>query len=365
MACHLHDARETCILIMSGKPLITLDHVSLTYPGANTPAVTDISFSVSEGDLVAILGPSGCGKTTVLRVIAGFERPTYGQVVIAGKIVASANTWVEAEHRGVGMVFQDYALFPHLTVIQNVEFGLRGSTRDSRQEKIREVLTLVGLEGFEAHYPSALSGGQQQRVALARALAPQPSVLLLDEPFSSLDPDMTERMREELLEILERTGSTSILVTHDHEDALDMADNVAVLNAGQLEQFDTPDEIYHTPTTAFVADFVGQADFLPGKVTSGKVVTEVGTFENVGSFKDHTPVVVMIRPDDVSIRPCETAPAQVIRRHFRGSENLYRILLPSGQLLYSSESSTIIYPVGTKVEVHIEAIHTVVFSQNP
>ena len=349
---------------MAGEPLITLDRVSLTYPGTTTPAISDISFSVSEGDLVAILGPSGCGKTTVLRVIAGFERPTHGQVVIAGKTVAGAKTWVEAEHRGAGMVFQDYALFPHLTVIQNVAFGLRGSARDSRQEKIREVLALVGLEGFESHYPSALSGGQQQRVALARALAPRPAVLLLDEPFSSLDPDMTERMREELLEILERTGSTSILVTHDHEDALDMADNVAVLNAGHLEQFDAPDEIYHTPTTAFVADFVGQADFVPGQVTDGKVVTEVGTFENAGKFTDRTRVVVMIRPDDVRIRPCETAPAQVLRRHFRGSENLYRILLPSGQLLFSSEPSTVIYPVGTNVEVHIDAIHTVVFPQD-
>ena len=346
---------------MAGEPLITLDHVSLTYPRAKTPAVTDISFSVSEGDLVAILGPSGCGKTTVLRVIAGFERPTQGRVVIAGQSVASANTWVEAEHRGVGMVFQDYALFPHLTILKNAAFGLRGSTAASRQEKAREVLALVGLEGFESQYPSALSGGQQQRVALARALAPRPAVLLLDEPFSSLDPDMTERMREELLEILERTGSTSILVTHDHEDALEMADNVAVLNAGQLEQFDTPDEIYHTPTTAFVANFVGQADFVPGQVTEGKVTTEVGVFDNVGTFKDRTEVVVMIRPDDVSIRPSETGSAQVLRRHFRGSENLYRIVLPSGQLLYSSESSTVIYPVGTNVEIEVDTIHTVIF----
>ena len=364
MACDLDDARKAYHLIMTNEPLITLDRVSFTYPGSTIPAITDISFSVYEGDLVAILGPSGCGKTTVLRVIAGFERPTQGRVVIAGKSVASANAWVDAEHRGVGMVFQDYALFPHLTVLQNVAFGLRSATADSRQETLREVLTLVGLEGFESHYPSALSGGQQQRVALARALAPRPAVLLLDEPFSSLDPDMTERMREELLEILERTGSTSILVTHDHEDALEMADNVAVLNAGQLEQFDTPDEIYHTPTTTFVADFVGQADFVPGQVTDGKVVTEVGTFDNVGQFNDGIPVVVMIRPDDVSIRPSETASAQVLRRHFRGSENLYRIVLPSGQLLYSSESSTVIYPVGTNVDVTIDAIHTVVFPKN-
>ncbi len=346
---------------MTTKPLITLEHVSLTYPGSTSPAITDISFSVCEGDLTAILGPSGCGKTTVLRVIAGFERPAHGHVVISGKSVASANTWVEAEHRGVGMVFQDYALFPHLTVLQNVAFGLRGVTPNSQREKIREVFALIGLEGFESHYPSALSGGQQQRVALARALAPRPAVLLLDEPFSSLDPDMTERMREELLEILERTGSTSILVTHDHEEALDMADNVAVLNTGRLEQLGTPDEIYHTPTTAFVADFVGQADFVPGQVTEGKVVTEVGIFENVGRLKDSTQVLVMIRPDDVRIQPCETASARILRRHFRGSENLYRILLPSGQLLYSSDSSTVIYPVGTNVVIHVETLHTIVF----
>ncbi len=348
---------------MSAEPLIALDHISLIYPGNISPAITDISFSVCEGDLVAILGPSGCGKTTVLRVIAGFERPTQGQVSISGKLVASPNAWVEAENRGVGMVFQDYALFPHLTVMQNVAFGLRHSTPHSQHEKVREVLTLVGLGGFESHYPNALSGGQQQRVALARALAPRPAVLLLDEPFSNLDPDMTERMREELLEILERTGSTSILVTHDHEEALDMADNVAVLNTGRLEQLGTPDEIYHTPTTEFVADFVGQADFVPGQISKGKVVTEVGIFENVRKIQEQTRVLVMIRPDDVRIRPCETASAQVLRRHFRGSENLYRVLLPSGQLLYSSESSTAVYPVGTTVEVHVETIHTVVFPQ--
>ena len=349
---------------MAGEPRITLDHVSLTYPGASTPAIEDVSFSVSEGDLVAILGPSGCGKTTVLRVIAGFERPVRGQVIIKGQSVAGPDTWVEAEHRGVGMVFQDYALFPHLTVAQNVAFGLRGVPQHSRREKIREILALVGLEHVGTHYPGSLSGGQQQRVALARALAPRPSVLLLDEPFSSLDPDMAERMRDELLDILERTGSTTILVTHDHEDALDMADNVAVLNAGRMEQFGTPDGIYHTPTTAFVADFVGQADFVPGHVADGKVITEIGTFNNIRSFEDQTQVVVLVRPDDVRIRPCETAQAQVLRRHFRGSENLYRIVLPSGQLLYSSESSTVIYPVGTNVEVHVEAIHTVMFPQD-
>jgi len=348
---------------MANNPLIQLDHISLTYPHTSTPAIFDISFSVPEGDLVAILGPSGCGKTTVLRVIAGLERPSHGEVVVAGKLVSSPTVWVEPEERGIGMVFQDYALFPHLTVHQNVEFGLRRYSPDARRETIHEVLTLVGLNGFESYYPSALSGGQQQRVALARAIAPKPAVLLLDEPFSSLDPDMTEHMREELIEILERTGSTTILVTHDHEDALEMADTVAILNVGQVEQFDTPDEIYHTPTTPFVADFVGQADFVPGKIQNGKAITEVGAFENIGQLEDETEVFVMIRPDDVQITPCDTASAQVIRRHFRGSENLYRIILPSGQLLYSSKPSTLIYPVGTNVEVHIEPIHTIVFSR--
>ena len=214
---------------------------------------------------------------------------------------------------------------------------------------------------MESRYPHELSGGQQQRVALARALAPKPIVILLDEPFSNLDPDMRGQMREEVQEILHRTGTTAILVTHDHDEAFAMADRIAVLNSGRLEQLDTPEAIYHTPSTPFVANFVGQADFLPGRVLNGKIQTEVGLFENVGGHRSGTDVDIMIRPDDVHIAPASPGGAQIVGRLFRGSENLYTILLPSGQHLHSSEPSTTVYPIGTTVDLKVVATHIVTF----
>ncbi len=344
--------------------LIELARVSVTYPNAATPALHDLTLTVEEGAFLAILGPSGCGKTTVLRAIAGFERPQSGRILIDGRLVCEGSHWVPPEERGVGMVFQDYALFPHLTVAQNVAFGLRRSGRKGREEADRtvaETLGLVGLNGMEARYPHELSGGQQQRVAIARALAPKPIVLLLDEPFSNLDPDMRGQMREEVQEILLRAGTTAILVTHDHDEAFAMADRVAVLNHGRLEQFDNPESIYHTPSTPFVANFVGQADFLLGRVDDGKIQTEVGIFENVDGHPPGKAVEIMIRPDDVHIMPASPGAAQIVGRQFRGSENIYTMLLPSGQHLHSSEPSTTVYPIGTSVELKIVATHIVIF----
>jgi iron(III) transport system ATP-binding protein len=265
------------------------------------------------------------------------------------------------ENRRVGMVFQEYALFPHLRAQDNIAFGLHNLARSERLERVQDMLRLTGLEGFERRYPHELSGGQQQRVALARALAQNPVVLLLDEPFSNLDPDMAGRMRQELHDLLRRTKTTTVLVTHDHDEAFAMADRVAVLNQGRLEQFDTPEMMYHMPATPFVADFVGQADFIPGTVSRGMVHTEIGEFPNTLQCVDGTAVVVMIRPDDIHLVPTESARARVLSRQFRGSENLYAIQLPSGQIVHSSESSTSVYKEGAAVELRVSATHTVVF----
>ncbi len=349
-------------LFTPASSVLELRHVSCSYETGH-PAVQEISFAAREGEILCLLGPSGCGKTTILRAIAGFEPVHSGQIFLSGQLMSSPDVMTPTENRRVGMVFQEYALFPHLRVQDNIAFGLQQLTRNIRAARVQEMLRLTGLEGFERRYPHELSGGQQQRVALARALVQHPVVLLLDEPFSNLDPDMAGRMRQELHELLRRTKTTTVLVTHDHDEAFAMADRIAVLNQGRLEQFDTPEMIYHMPATPFVADFVGQADFIPGTVSRGMVQTELGEFPDTIGCKDDTAVVVMIRPDDIHLVPTEGARARVLSRQFRGSENLYTISLPSGQIVHSSESSTSLYQAGTAVELRVLATHTVLFRQ--
>jgi iron(III) transport system ATP-binding protein len=363
----LHEAEST----LTGPPSdaararpVVLELRAVTCIYHDRPAIQDISLTALEGEILCVLGPSGCGKTTTLRAIAGFEAVAAGEIRLEGRVVSSPGRMVPAEHRRVGMVFQEYALFPHLRVEQNVGFALRDVPADQRARQVHDMLALVGLTGLERRYPHELSGGQQQRVALARALAPKPSILLLDEPFSNLDPDMTGRMRQDLHDLLQRTRTTTLLVTHDHEEAFAMADRVAVLNNGRLEQFDTPETIYHTPSTPFVADFVGQADFVPGVVQNGKVSTEIGEFPNLERYPIGAWVVVMIRPDDIHVVPSEDGTARLLARQFRGSENLYTVALPSGRLVHSSEPSTSVFPVGTPVHLRVNATHTVLFPQS-
>ncbi len=259
--------------------LLLLDRVSKRFGPADPPAVDGLSLRVAEGEILALLGPSGCGKTTTLRLIAGLESPDAGTITLRGQVVAGPGRAVPPEERGIGIVFQDYALFPHLTVADNVAFGL---PRDGATgARVEPVLDLVGLGGFGARYPHELSGGQQQRVALARALAPAPALMLLDEPFSNLDADLRAQMRDEVERILRTSGTTAVFVTHDQEEAFTLADRVGVLQAGRIEQLAPPQELYHRPATRFVAAFVGAADFLPGLVTAEGIVTEVGTFANV------------------------------------------------------------------------------------
>ncbi|MFO0700620.1 MAG: ABC transporter ATP-binding protein [Nitrospira sp.] len=343
--------------------ILELRSVSCAYD-ASRPAVRDISFSAREGEILCLLGPSGCGKTTVLRAIAGLEPVQAGQIVLSGQVVSSPLETLPTEARRVGMVFQEYALFPHLRVEDNIAFGLRHLAKTERTSRVQDMLRLTGLEGFDHRYPHELSGGQQQRVALARALVQNPVVLLLDEPFSNLDPDMASHMRQEVHVLLRQMNTTTIMVTHDHEEAFAMADRIAVLNQGVLEQMDSPELIYHLPATRFVADFVGQADFIAGQIQRGMVHTELGEFPNTinGSEGDH--VVVMIRPDDVHLVPNKSAKPKIVARQFRGSENLYTVQLPSGQIVHSSESSTSVYQEGTSVELRVSATHTVLFQTN-
>jgi iron(III) transport system ATP-binding protein len=332
---------------------------------SSRPAIKDVSFSIREGEILCLLGPSGCGKTTVLRAIAGFEPVRSGQIFLSDRLVSSSSETVPTEERRVGMVFQEYALFPHLRVADNIAFGLHHLSRTERTARVQAMLRVTGLEGLEHRYPHELSGGQQQRVALSRALVQNPVLLLLDEPFSNLDPDMAGRMRQELHALLRRTKTTTILVTHDHDEAFAMADHIAVLNRGEIEQLDAPELIYHLPATRFVAEFVGQADFLTGHIREGVVHTELGEFPNTIDGRDGARVLVMIRPDDIHLIPNPSAAPRIVARQFRGSENLYTVLLPSGQIVHSSERSTSVYPEGTPVAFQVAATHTVLFEAAP
>lgn len=329
-----------------------------------TAALSGINLEVEEGSFLALLGPSGCGKTTLLRLIAGFERPNGGVVEVGGKTVAAPGLFVFPERRKVGIVFQDYALFPHLNVGDNITYGLIRGT--DRKERVEEMLSLVGMKNYNSRMPHELSGGEQQRVAIARALAPGPEVLLLDEPFSNLDADLRTRIRNEVKGILACADATVIFVTHDQEEALFMGDRVGVMNSGKLEQLDTPEAIFHTPATTFVARFIGTTDFLDGKTEEGLVVTEIGKLPLYGKFPRGTVVKVMLRPDYFDIKPAINGIGEVVGRFFRGMHYLYRVRLPSGAAIWSLQHHTRNYPVGTRVSLQIMSGHKVLcFGNNP
>jgi iron(III) transport system ATP-binding protein len=343
--------------------LLTLARLTKRFGADRPPAVDSLTLAVEPGQILALLGPSGCGKTTTLRLIAGFESPDAGQVIIAGRLMADAErgTAVPPEGRGVGVVFQDYALFPHLTVEANVGFGLHALPRERRRERVRSVLDLVGLADFARRYPHELSGGQQQRVAVARALAPAPTLVLLDEPFSNLDADLRAQMRDEVEKVLRATGATAVFVTHDQEEAFTIADVVGVLDQGRLEQLAPPEAIYHHPASPFVAEFVGAADFLPGLVTSEGIVTEVGVFRNVEDREPGEQVSVMIRPDDITFVPAPDGQAVILRRYFRGPETLYCLGLASGRRVHSSQPSAAAFTTGQRVRPEAHVLHVVTF----
>jgi iron(III) transport system ATP-binding protein len=299
-----------------------------------------IDLDVERGEFLALLGPSGCGKTTALRVVAGFERPHAGSIEIGGDRVydatASGGRWVPPEGRRVGMVFQDYALFPHLSVARNVAFGLP-RTAANREARVASALATVGLAGLGQRTPDQLSGGQQQRVALARALAPQPEVILLDEPFSNLDADLRAAVREDVRQILRMAGMTAVLVTHDQEEALSIADRVAVMLDGKIVQVGSPEELYHRPASRMIADFIGDVQFLPGEASGRRARTVLGDIPLHGAFDG--PVDVMLRPEMLRLSPVgapehhEGTPATIVSRAFFGHDQLLTLELDSGQLL--------------------------------
>jgi iron(III) transport system ATP-binding protein len=339
--------------------VIEVEKISKRYN--QTAAVKSCDLQVSSGEILALLGPSGSGKTTLLRLIAGFEHPDQGRISIGGRTVVdvAGAIWVAAEDRGVGMVFQDYALFPHLTIAQNVCFGLRNSSKPERRSRADELLKLTELTHCAERYPHELSGGQQQRVALARALAPRPGVVLLDEPFNGLDPDLRPQMRREVATILRHLGTAAILVTHDQEEALGMADQVAVIRDGAVQQIGTPEDIYYSPTTPFVANFVGHADFIPGLVSGSVIHTEIGVFPCPTELSDG-PVKVMIRHEAVNSKP-GGVPATVEEREFLGGEILYRLRLSSGATIHLEQRRPAHWPVGHQVAVEVHLPNVVVF----
>jgi iron(III) transport system ATP-binding protein len=278
------------------KP-ISLGLTGITHVFGPRKAVDDVTITVAAGELVCLVGPSGCGKTTLLRIAAGLEPLQQGRVMIDGCAIAEPGYVVPPEARGVGFVFQDYALFPHLTVAGNVGFGLHRWSAADRTARVKEVLTQVGMQDYAQAYPHQLSGGMQQRVALARALAPRPRVMLLDEPFSGLDTRLREQIRDDALHVLKRSGTATLMVTHDPEEAMFMADRLAIMRAGRIEQQGSPVEVYSHPATAFVAAFFGQVNELKGVVRSGAVVTPLGTLAAPAGFGEGTAVDVLIRPE--------------------------------------------------------------------
>lgn len=332
---------------------------------AGQPVLRGVSMELAAGEIGCILGPSGCGKTTLLRLIAGFDTPDAGTITAGDTVLADGRHVIPAERRRIGMVFQDHALLPHLTVAGNAGFGLRHLPRDARGDRVREVLALVGLSGFANAYPHQLSGGQAQRVALARSLAPSPRLILLDEPFSNLDTELRERLSAEVRGILKTTGMTALMVTHDQLEAFAMADTVAVMAGGQFQQQDTPYNLYHRPANRFVASFVGEGVLLPGEQTAdGSVITELGRLrgETIGSGA--RAVDVLLRPDDIVHDDDSSMTAVVERKAFRGAEILYTLRLDSGArvlaLVPSHHNHALEQPIGIRMATD----HVVVFARN-
>ena len=323
-----------------------------------TVAVDEARLCADAGELVALLGPSGCGKTTLLRLIAGFERPDRGEIRLADVPVADDGVWVPPERRGVGMVFQDYALFPHLTVAENVGFGVG---RRGRAARVSELLCLVGLDRLGGRFPHELSGGQQQRVALARALAPSPSTVLLDEPWSNIDPLRRGSMRDELAAILRGIGVTVVLVTHDREEAFSLADRIALMRDGRIVQEGTPEELYLAPADRWTAEFVGAANFLRGRLAGGVVETLLGRFPVADCCAPAAEVEVLIRPELLELRPDPNGRGEVVAREFRGHDVFYRVLV-DGTLVVSQRPSNEVVPLGARVALRPHAERVPVFA---
>ena len=351
-----------------------LERVEVRYHGSEAAAVSAVSLGLRRGEIGVLIGPSGCGKTTLLRAVAGLEPLHAGRIEVDSDVIAdaTASTHVPPEQRQVGMVFQDYALFPHLSVAENVAFGLGRVPTGERRERTRQVLELVGLADVARRAPHELSGGQQQRVALARALAPRPRLLLLDEPFSSLDVDLREHLAQELRSILKSLGTTALFVTHDQLEAFAIGDVIGVMHRGSLDQWDDAYTLYHRPATRFVADFIGHGVFTPAQIVAtpgGSVVrTPLGDLSDMlecplpdayeGGLCD-----VLLRADDIVHDDSAPVKARIERKAFRGSEFLYTLRLASGEQVMAHVPSHHDHEVGESIGIRAEVDHVVTFAR--
>lgn len=352
--------------------VLEVRHVDHAY--GDTPVLRNFSLTLHKGDIACLLGPSGCGKTTALRCIAGFEPLVSGEIIVNGEQVSRPGFMLAPEKRRIGMVFQDYALFPHLTAADNIGFGLRNLSRPQRDARVSELLHTIGLGKAAEKFPHELSGGQQQRIALARALAPRPDLLLLDEPFSNLDVDLRERISYEVREILKAQNATAVLVTHDQHEAFAIADEIGIMHAGVIEQWDSPYNLYHKPANRFIADFVGEGVFLPGQVLNSRQVEIelgilTGDIPHECSLGCETcargcSVEVLLRPDDIVHDDASPLQAEVLQKAFRGAEILYTIRLPSGGRALSLVPSHHNHAIGEKIGIRLEADHVVAFRKS-
>ncbi len=355
----------------NGPMFLSAVNLSISYPGAALPAVDNVTLSLRAGDIGVLIGPSGCGKTTLLRAVAGLERVSGGTIAIERDPVSQAGLHVPAELRRIGMVFQDYALFPHLDIARNVGFGIHQLSKADRASRVADVLALVGLAGMENRFPHELSGGQQQRVTLARALAPRPRLLLLDEPFSNLDVDLRERLAHEVRGILKAAGATALFVTHDQLEAFAIGDMIGVVHQGQLQQWDDAYSLYHRPATRFVADFIGHGVFVPATLApsgAGGVVARTALGDLVDPATCPLPAQfpggecdVLLRADDVVHDDASPVQARILRKAFRGSEFLYTLELASGHSVMAHVPSHHDHAVGEWVGIRLDMNHVVAF----
>jgi iron(III) transport system ATP-binding protein len=352
---------------------LEVSQLQVHYAGRAQAAVAQVSFGLHTGEIGVLIGPSGCGKTTLLRAIAGLEPVTGGQIKLSGQVVGSANCQVPAEERRIGMVFQDYALFPHLDVARNVAFGLHHLGTTERTQRVAEVLALVGLQGSEKNFPHQLSGGQQQRVALARALAPRPQLLLLDEPFSNLDVELRERLAHEVRSILKAAQATALFVTHDQLEAFAIGDTIGVMHEGHLHQWDDAYTLYHRPATRFVANFIGHGVFAPATLRAvgdqTVVSTPLGDLTDVAECPLPSAFAsgecdVLLRADDIVHDDDAPVKAEIIRKAFRGSEFLYTLRLASGQTVLAHVPSHHDHTLGEWIGIRPQVDHVVTFERS-
>ena len=348
------------------QALLEVRNASFSY-GNGRAAVDEVNFRLEEGEIGTIVGPSGCGKSTLLRGIAGFEQLQAGVITMFGETLSTPDVSVAPEKRDIGMVFQDYALFPHLSVSENISFGLRNWSAADRQKRVCELLSLIGLEDYGDRDPHSLSGGEQQRIALARAIARKPRLLLMDEAFSSLDVEIRHTLIPQVRQILKQENISLILVTHDQESAFSMADKIGVMEDGRVHQWDAPFNVYHHPVNRFTARFIGEGEFINATVINEQMLQTVfglHTFQNHQKLKKNAEVEILLRPDDILHDDTSQLTGTVIRKSFRGSHYLYTVKLTDGQSLFCLADSHHDHQLGEPIGLRLNIEHIVLFRKD-